>query len=113
MMHIPLSGLSCDPYHHLPPRLTKWSCGREARALIEGASFGPETVKAICEAFDQTWARLAPIFSDVPGEIETVRIRLAEAILSVTTEGSTDVVALKTNALYAMARHYSSRFRRE
>jgi hypothetical protein len=82
----------------------------EARALIEGASFGPETVKAICEAFDQTWARLAPIFSDVPGEIETARIRLAEAILSVTTEGSTDVVALKTNALYAMARSLSRRF---
>jgi hypothetical protein len=42
---------------------------------------------------------------------EAARMRLAEAILSVTTEGNTDVAVLKGNALYIMARHYSSRFR--
>lgn len=97
----------------ITPRLDKWSCGMKARALIEGASFGSETVKAMCDAFDQIWVRIAPSFSDVPGEIEAVRIRLAQAILSVATEGSTDVVALKANALYVMARQYSWRFQRE
>ena len=93
--------------------LKNWSCGMKARALIEGASFGSETLNAMCEAFDQIWVRIAPSFSDVPGEIDAARMRLAEAILSVATEGSTDVAALKANAIYAMARHYSWRFRRE
>ena len=85
----------------------------KARALIEGASFGPETVKAMCPAFDEAWVRLAPIASDFLGEAEAARMRLAEAILSVTIEGNTDVASLKADALYVMARHYSSRFRRE
>jgi hypothetical protein len=39
-------------------------------------------------------------------EIEGARLRLAEAMLSVATEGSTDVAALKAGALQAMAMHY-------
>jgi hypothetical protein len=42
-------------------------------------------------------------------EIEAARLRLAEAVLSVTTESSTDVSALKTGALLAMALNYRIR----
>jgi len=31
-----------------------------ARAMIDGAVFGAETVKAMGAAFDQAWARMAP-----------------------------------------------------
>jgi hypothetical protein len=33
-----------------------------ARQLIEGASFGPETLKVVGEAFDAAWAEIAGNF---------------------------------------------------
>ena len=30
----------------------------KARKLIDGSSFGPETVKAMGQAFDQAWAEI-------------------------------------------------------
>jgi hypothetical protein len=75
----------------------------KARALIDGAPFGPETVKAIGEAFDQASARIK----------EAARIRFAEAILSVAIEGNTDVEDLKNRAIVELAKHYSSRVLRE
>jgi len=81
----------------------------QARALIHGASFGPETVKAMGEAFDQAWERIAPTFGNIPEEVEAARLMLAEAMLSVVTEGDTDVAALKDRAIEAMAKHYRPR----
>ena len=81
----------------------------KARALIDGASFGPETVKAMGEAFDRAWARIAPTFSDK--EVETARLMLAELMLSIATEGDTDVEDLQDRAIIAMAKHYSPRVR--
>jgi hypothetical protein len=77
---------------------------------IEGASFEPEAVKAMGKAFDQVWAEIAGNFGD-PSEVETARQRLAEAILSIASEGSTDVGKLKVGALHAMAQYYRSRLR--
>jgi hypothetical protein len=54
----------------------------KARALIEGASLGPEALKAACEAFEEAWAAIASHFKD-PTEIEAARLTLASAILSV------------------------------
>ena len=95
------------------PRFNRWSCGMKARALIDGAPFGPETLKAMGEAFDQAWARIKRIFGNVPESVETARIRLAEAIVSVATEGNTDAADLKNRAIAQMAKHYSSRVLRE
>jgi hypothetical protein len=78
----------------------------KARRLIDGASFGPETLKAVGETFDQAWAEIASNFGDI--EIEDARLRLAEAMLSVATESSTDVAALRAGALQAMALDYRS-----
>ena len=77
-----------------------------ARRVIDGAAFGPETVKAMGEAFDQAWAEVSVHFGDTPSQIENARLRLAEAMLSITTDGATDVAALKTGALQAMAMDY-------
>jgi hypothetical protein len=83
-----------------------------ARALIDGAQFGVETMKAMGAAFDQAWTRMAPIFGNIPQEVETARLRLAEAMLSVATEGNTDIADLKDRAIAAMAKQFSSRIRR-
>ena len=78
----------------------------KARRLIDGAAWGPETVKAMGEAFDQAWTEIAGNFGDSPVEIEVARSKLANAMLSLATEGSTDVAALKAGALQAMAMEY-------
>ena len=38
----------------------------KARALIDGASFGPDALKAIGRAFDDAWAQIAGNFGDDP-----------------------------------------------
>jgi hypothetical protein len=79
------------------------------RGQFDGASFGPKTLKAIGEAFDQAWAEIAGNFGNIPAEIEGARLRLAEATLSVAEEDSTDVAALKVGALQAMSLDYRIR----
>jgi hypothetical protein len=83
----------------------------KARRLIDGAAFGPETLKAVGEAFDQAWAQIAGNFGDSPTQVENARLRLAKAMLSIATEDSTDVAALKAGALQAMAMDYRSGIR--
>ena len=80
----------------------------KARRLIDGAALGPATLKAMGQAFDQAWEEIASSFGNSPVEIEGARLRLAEAMLFVTTEDSTDVAALKDGALQAMAMEYRS-----
>jgi len=79
----------------------------KARRLVDGASFGPATLKAMGEAFDQAWVEIAGNFGDP--HVENARLRLAEAMLSIATEGITDIAALKTGALQAMALDYDIR----
>jgi regulator of protease activity HflC (stomatin/prohibitin superfamily) len=76
----------------------------KARALIDEAPFGPKTVKAIGEAFDLASARITRIFDSDPNAAEVARIRLAEAILSIATEGNTDVRDLKNRAIVELAK---------
>jgi len=64
-----------------------------------GAVFGPKAVEAMGQAFDEAWAEIAGNFGASLVEVEAARLRLAEAILSVAAEGSTDVAALKCAAL--------------
>ena len=76
-----------------------------AHHLIDSASFGPEALKAIGQAFDAAWCEIAGNFGD-PRDIEVARLRLANALLSVACEDSRDVDALKIGALQAMAIAY-------
>jgi hypothetical protein len=78
----------------------------KARKLIDGASFGPDALKAIGKAFDDAWLEIAVNFGTGPLQIETARLKLAEAILSVANEDSRDAGALKRAALQRMALDY-------
>jgi hypothetical protein len=78
----------------------------KARKLIDGASYGPEALKVISQAFDLAWSEIGQNFGTDPNDIERARLRLADAVLSVSSEDSRDVQALKRGALEAMALAY-------
>ena len=77
-----------------------------ARRMLDGASFGPESMKAISQAFDTAWESIAGHFGDNPKVIEEARFRLANSVLSVATDESRNVEVLARGALEAMARSY-------
>ena len=77
-----------------------------ARQLIDGASFGPEALKVIGEAFDTAWAEIAGNFANDPAELDEALYKRATALLSVASEDSRDVEALKKAALQRMALDY-------
>jgi hypothetical protein len=60
------------------------------------------------QAFDEAWAEIAGHFGTLPIEVESARLRLADAMLSVAMEGSTDIAALKAGALQAITSDYRS-----
>jgi hypothetical protein len=65
----------------------------KAHELIDRASFGPDALKAIGRAFDESWVSLASNFAD--DQIETARLRLADVLLSIANDYSRDVETLK------------------
>jgi hypothetical protein len=81
----------------------------KARQLIDGASFGPEALKVISQAFDTAWLEIAGNFGDDSGDIERARNKLAIALLSVASEDSRDEELLKQAALQRMALNYRRR----
>jgi hypothetical protein len=78
----------------------------KARKLLDGASFGPDALKAIGQAFDEGWAEIAGNFGDGPRTVEDARHRLARAVLSIASDDSRDVEVLKRAALERMALDY-------
>ena len=81
----------------------------KARQMLDGASYGPDALKAMGQAIDQAWQTIAGNFGDDPRDIERARLRLATALLSVASDDSRDVEALKRGALQAMALAYRRR----
>jgi hypothetical protein len=71
----------------------------EARKLIDGASLGPEALKALGQAFDEAWASIASDVGSDPTMIKGARMRLAAAILSIADDSSRDVSVLRDAAL--------------
>ena len=78
----------------------------DAYALIESASYCPEALKAIRQAFDKAWQQVAGNFGDDSTDAQRARLRLARALLSIAHEGRRDVGALKRAALERMALDY-------
>lgn len=72
------------------------------RRLIDRASYPPEALAVIFEAFDQAWAELARDFeTDDPAGQDLARNRLAQAVLAIATPNASDVGKLKAEALEA------------
>lgn len=49
-----------------------------------GGTYGPATVKAMAQAFEEAWAEVAPYYSQHPLQTELYRSRLANAVLEAT-----------------------------
>jgi hypothetical protein len=79
-----------------------------ARRIIDGASFGPDVLKVLRQAFDEAWAEVELKFS--PAEHETAREILAESMMSMTRDDSSDVGMLRRAGVRAMALAYPARF---
>jgi hypothetical protein len=79
-----------------------------ARRIIEGATFGPQVVRAASAAFDAAWVEIADRFdTEMHGE---VREHLASSIISAAREDSADADMLRRAGLSAMARGYPRHF---
>ena len=78
----------------------------KAEKLIDGVSFGPDALKVVGAAFDAAWGDIADNFRSEPSEIEAARRKLAGALLSIATEDSRNVEALRKAALIRMALDY-------
>jgi hypothetical protein len=74
-----------------------------------GASFGPEVLKVMGEAFDSAWLVIAGNFRNDDHDIQRARRKLAEALLSIVREHERDSEALKNRALQVMALQYRGR----
>jgi hypothetical protein len=74
--------------------------------LIRGATYGPEALKVIGQAFDEAWAEIAPHFEGHSLQTEAARLRLAHAVLAVATEDERDAAALRKTALQVFALTY-------
>jgi hypothetical protein len=79
-----------------------------ARRIIDGASFGPEVLKVVRQAFDETWTNIAPMFA--PGEYDDAREALALAVMTAARDDSADATPMREAAIRAMHRKYPSRF---
>ena len=84
----------------------------EARLLIDGASFGPDALKAVGQAFDDAWDAIAANFGLDPQAIDAAQLQLANAVLSIADENSRNVDVLKHAALLRMALDYPRARRR-
>jgi hypothetical protein len=76
------------------------------RSLMDGASFGPDVLRAIVYAFDEAWKEIAGNFGSDPVEIDAARLKLAKALLSVADDDSRHVEVLSRAALQRMALDY-------
>jgi hypothetical protein len=74
--------------------------------MIVGASFGPDALKAITQAFDEAWTSIADQYH-TPVQIDAARMQLAQAVLSVASESSRDVEVLKQAVLQVMRGDYT------
>ena len=79
-----------------------------ARALLDGASLGPDALKVVGQAFDETWAEIASHFAHDATQLEGARLMLASALLSIADDASRDVAVLKKAALVVMSQNYAS-----
>ena len=75
----------------------------KARKLIGGVTLGPEALKVIGQTFYEAWQEIAGNFGSDPQEIEAVRLKLAEAFLSVALGDLLDPQVLKRAALQRLA----------
>ena len=77
-----------------------------ANQFIEGASYGPEALKIVCQAFDEAWNSIAGNFGNDPATIEAARLKLANIVLSFPHNKIRDAEQIRNSSLQIMALQY-------
>jgi hypothetical protein len=90
------------PYN--PVRVREWTM--KAISRLRGASYSPETVRAMLKAFDAAWAAVHFHFYESPDCYEAARLRLASAILAAAALGDRDARRLTNAGLLSMSMRY-------
>jgi hypothetical protein len=67
------------------------------------ASYGPERLKVLGNAFDQAWHIFARNIGEAPAEIDRARMTLANVILSLPCSEIADAESIKNAALRVLA----------
>jgi hypothetical protein len=80
-----------------------------ARQLITDASYGPEALKVLFQAFDNAWESIAGNFGNDPLTIDNASVMLANIILSLPHTESSNAESIKNTALQVMALRYRKR----
>jgi len=76
----------------------------EAKKLLGQASYGPEMLSALFQAFDEAWKILAPSCGQNPLSVHATRLKLANAILSVARNNIEDASTIRDHALRLLGR---------
>jgi len=79
-----------------------------AKQLIESASYGPEALKIVCQAFDEAWHSIAGNFGDDPSSIDAARMKLATIIPGFPHDEIRDAEQIKNSSLQIMALEYQA-----
>ena len=73
----------------------------EAKKLIAGASYGPAELKIISDAFEAAWQDIANDYVS-PLAIQPARLKLANVVLSLASDGIRDGEKLRTEGARVM-----------
>ena len=73
----------------------------KARQLIGKASYGPDELKILFQAFDAAWDTVAPSISGRASAIEAARLTLADIVLSLANGKRHDAKELTRTAIEA------------
>jgi len=74
----------------------------KARQRISGATYDPDQVKALGQAFDAAWAQIGPGVSSRAHAIEAARLKLANIVLGLAKAGNFDPKQLADAAVQRM-----------
>ena len=71
----------------------------QMRRIFAGASFGPDALRVLFQAYDEAWATLVPRYGNDQPAIDAGRLRLANIMLALMREDTRDVAWLRDEAL--------------
>lgn len=74
----------------LPSGFSVGDAPMKARQLLSGASFAPDQLRVIFQAFDAAWAATAAEVGENPQAIEAARLKLANVLLMLARNGNVD-----------------------
>ena len=74
----------------------------KARALLGSLVLQPEELRIVFKAFDDAWEQMAPEIGARPEDIETARLKLAELVIGLASNGKRDARTITATAVQLM-----------